>query len=317
LPKFTDVNQSESLKVDLKDTDRPLAETLNPSFRYALFSPIAQGGKSVIQSCTDLYLSRRVCYKQLKKAFAEDVVEQKRLLREARVTAILQHPNIVPTYDLGRDAKGHYFFTMKLVHGYTLREVLDFRDRYDLTQLVDVIEQVAQALSYAHSKGVIHRDVKPENILVGPFGEVVLLDWGLAKVWEMPEEVVESAPMDDEVEQPFTMTRHGKVQGTISYMSPEQLSNDVEIDHRTDIYSIGAILYEILTGRTAAEGESMQQLAYSVLNETPKPPSSLIKLKIPTLLEDLTMQCLSKNPGSRLAKMDEVIRLLSQNWQLS
>ena len=114
MPKFSDVNQSDNLKIDLKDTDRPLAETLNPNFRYALFSPIAKGGKSLIQSCSDLYLARRICYKSLRREFAEDPVEQKRLLREARVTAILQHPNIVPTYDLGRDTRGHYYFTTGL-----------------------------------------------------------------------------------------------------------------------------------------------------------------------------------------------------------
>jgi serine/threonine-protein kinase len=206
---------------------------------------------------------------------------------------------------------------MKLVHGYTLREVLDFRDRYDLTQLVDVVEQVAQALSYAHSKGVIHRDVKPENILVGPFGEVVLLDWGLAKVWAMAENVDPNTQELEDEQLPFTMTHHGKVQGTISYMSPEQLSNDAEIDHRTDIFSIGAILYEILSGRTAAEGETMAELARSVKNDTPQPPSNFTKLKIPKLLEDLTMRCLVKDPRARLDHMDELIRLLSQNWQLS
>ena len=318
VPKFSDVNESENLKVDLKDTDRPLAETLNPNFRYALFSPIAKGGKSLIQSCSDLYLSRRICYKSLRREFAEDPVEQKRLLREARVTAILQHPNIVPTYDLGRDTRGHYYFTMKLVHGYTLREVLDYRERYDLTQLVDVIEQVAQALSYAHTKGVIHRDVKPENILVGPFGEVVLLDWGLAKVWDTPEPSASpDAPEPESEALPLTMTRHGKVQGTISYMSPEQLTNETEIDSRADIYSLGAVLYEVLTGQNAAVGETMDELARSVRYDTPALPSQVARLKIPKLLEDLTMRCLKKEPSERLANMEEMIRLLSQNWQLS
>ena len=227
-------------------------------------------GNHLIQSCSDLYLSRRICYKSLRREFAEDPVEQKRLLREARVTAILQHPNIVPTYDLGRDTRGHYYFTMKLVHGYTLREVLDYRERYDLTQLVDVIEQVAQALSYAHTKGVIHRDVKPENILVGPFGEVVLLDWGLAKVWDTPEPSASPDAPEPEAEAlPLTMTRHGKVQGTISYMSPEQLTNETEIDSRADIYSLGAVLYEVLTGQNAAVGETMDELARSVRYDTP------------------------------------------------
>ena len=224
----------------------------------------------------------------------------------------------MPTYDLGRDTRGHYYFTMKLVHGYTLREVLDYRERYDLTQLVDVIEQVAQALSYAHTKGVIHRDVKPENILVGPFGEVVLLDWGLAKVWDTPEPSASPDAPEPEAEAlPLTMTRHGKVQGTISYMSPEQLTNETEIDSRADIYSLGAVLYEVLTGQNAAVGETMDELARSVRYDTPALPSQVARLKIPKLLEDLTMRCLKKEPSERLANMEEMIRLLSQNWQLS
>lgn len=317
MPKYRDVNQSADLKIDLKDTDRPLAETLNPNFRYALFSPIAKGGKSLIQSCTDMYLARRVCYKSLRQEFASDVTEQRRLLREARVTAILQHPNIVPTYDLGRDARGHYYFTMKLVHGYTLREVLDYRERYDLTQLINVIEQVAQALSYAHSKGVIHRDVKPENVLVGPFGEVVILDWGLAKVWQSAESEEVSPRPDLNSERDLSMTHHGEVQGTISYMSPEQLENHADIDNRADVYSIGALLFEILTGQNAVTGETMAELAHSVRFDAPAKPSSLSRLKIPALLEDLAMKCLEKKADQRVQNMDDVLRILAQNWQMT
>ena len=150
--------------VFLEETDKPLPKKINQQTRYAFFSTIATGGKSLIKSCKDLHLSRFICYKTLKPEFADDEIEQQRLIREARVTAMLQHPNTVPTYELGRDSKGHCYFTMKLVHGYTLREILDFRDRYDLTQLVDVMLQVAYALEYAHKHGVAHRDIKPENI---------------------------------------------------------------------------------------------------------------------------------------------------------
>ena len=169
--------------VYLKDTDKPLPETINYRTRYAYFKTIARGGKSLIMSCKDLHLSRVVCYKTLRPELANDPIEQQRLLREARVSALLQHPNTVPTYEVGRDSKGKLYFTMKLVHGYTLREVLDYRERYDLGQLVEVVVQIAQALQYAHTHGVRHRDVQPANILVGPYGEGVPLDWGLASVW--------------------------------------------------------------------------------------------------------------------------------------
>ncbi len=124
-----------------------------------------------------MHLGRFVCYKTLKPEFADDPIEQQRLLREARVSAMLQHPTL-PTYELGREKNGNYYFTMKLVHGYTLREILDYRERYDLTQLIDVVIDVGHALEYAHSHGVLHRDIKPENVLVGPFGEVILWTGG-------------------------------------------------------------------------------------------------------------------------------------------
>ena len=170
-----------------------------------------------------MHLGRFICYKKLRPEVCDDPIEQQRFLREARVSAMLQHPNTVPTYEVGRDARGYYYFTMKLVHGYTLREVLDYRERYDLSQLVNIIVQVAYALEYAHGHRVIHRDIKPENILVGPYGEVLLLDWGLAKVWGAEDAAPDREPPDesDEAgqERPETITGQGKLQGTISYLS--------------------------------------------------------------------------------------------------
>jgi len=146
-----------------EETDIALPETINPRTRYAFFSTIATGGKSLIKSCVDLHLRRRICYKTLLPEFADNDIENHRLLREARISAMLQHPNIIPTYELGRDNRGHYYFTMKLVHGYTLREILNFRERYDINQLLEVALQVAHALAYAHSMGVLHRDIKPDK----------------------------------------------------------------------------------------------------------------------------------------------------------
>lgn len=305
----------EYSNVFLEDTDKPLPEKLDPRTRYAFFTTIAKGGKSLIKSCKDLHLSRLVCYKTLRPEFVNDEVEQKRLLREARVSAMLQHPNTVPTYELGRDNRGHYYFTMKLVHGYTLREILDYRERYDLTQLVDVVLQIVFALEYAHAHGVAHRDIKPENILVGPFGEVVLLDWGLAKVWSQDgtgtaEVAPLSLPSSD-----MSMTGHAQLQGTVCYMSPEQVQKDPDINFQTDIYSIGAVLYEVLTGKTPFTGEKVYQVVEQVLNATPVPPSDATDQKVPRLLESLTMSCLEKDPARRPEDASDLVRLLQEDWR--
>ncbi len=307
--------QQEYASVYLEDTDKALPEKININTRYAYFKTIAKGGKCLIQACKDLHLSRVICYKSLLPEFADDPIEQQRFLREARVSAMLQHPNTIPTYELGRDNKGHYYFTMKLVHGYTLREILDYRERYDLSQLVDVIIQVAHALEYAHVHGVVHRDVKPENILVGPFGEVVLMDWGLAKVWKTDGSDA-PLPQDqtDTDSDELSITRRGKLQGTIIHMSPEQIDKDPDIDGRTDIFSLGTILYEILTGNSPSTGDTMDQMIDSVKNQEPVPPSEASKYKVPPLLEKATMACLKKKPDDRLQTANELIRLLQEDW---
>ncbi len=301
----------------LEQTDKDLAPKPDPNFRYMYFTTIAKGGKSLIQSCKDLHLNRTICYKTLLPEFANDEIEQKRLLREARVSAMLQHPNIVPTYELGRNKQGHYYFTMKLVHGYTLREVLDYRERYDLTQLINIIIQVAYALDYAHSMGVIHRDVKPENILIGPYGEILLLDWGLAKVRAAASQSADETEPDQPVEptqrvdEDPTMTGYQKLQGTLFYMSPEQIQRDPAIDGRSDIFSLGVILYEGLTGRTTVEGDQIDEVIDSILHHNIPKPSSIAP-KIPRLLEEATMKCLQHNPSERIQTAGELVRLLKQ-----
>ena len=309
-PKF---KQADFPELYLEQTDKDLSQSLGANFRYAYFTTIAKGGKSLIQSCKDLHLGRVVCYKSLRPEFADDPIEQKRLLREARVSAMLQHPNTMPTYELGRDQKGHYYFTMKLVHGYTFREIMNYRERYDLSQLLDIVIQVAYALEYAHTHGVVHRDINPDNILVGPFGEVLLLDWGLAKVRSEDgstaafDELDSLASSEDK-----SMTGFQKLQGTVCYMSPEQMEKSPDIDGRTDIYSLGVLLYEAITGRTAAVGDTVDQVIASTKNDVPPTPSELTKLPVPALLDKLIMHCLQKNPDDRPQTMAEVIRTLKQ-----
>ncbi len=314
---FPELPDDSYAAIYLEDTDRPLPEKINQSTRYAYFKTIARGGKSIIQSCKDLHLSRVVCCKKLRPEFADDPGEQRRFLREARVSAALQHPNSIPTYEVGRDSRGHYFFTMKLVHGYTLRELLEvkYRERYDLTQLIDVLFQVAQALQYAHSHRVIHRDVKPENILVGPYGEVLLMDWGLAKVWKKDGSADEptAAAGVDPAAAVSSLTGAGQLEGTIAYMSPEQVHKDPEIDYRTDLYSLGVVLFEVLARRTPAVGKSVEEMLEQILNVPPPRPSELTSVAVPPSLERLALRCIEKAPDARVENCGEVIRDL-QNW---
>ncbi len=301
--------------VYLEETDKPLPKEINPATRYMYFKTIAKGGKCIIRSCRDVVFNRTICHKKLRPEFQDDEIEQRRFLREARVSAMLQHPSIVPTYDLGRDRQGHMYFTMKLVHGYTLREVLDYRERYDLTQLTEVIIQVANALAYAHSHRVVHRDIKPENILVGRFGEVLLVDWGLAKVWSREGDTDEldlGRTGGDAEHQPDNITGQAKLQGTAAYMSPEQIERNPGIDYRTDIYSLGAVLFEVLTGRTPFIADTVREMTDQIVGSAAPDPASVTNIRVPDLLGKLTTACLAIDPMARPANCTEVVRLLHE-----
>ena len=316
MTSFPEPPSDEYAIVYLENTDKELPIKLDQNMRYAYFKTIARGGKAIVMSCKDLHLSRTICYKKLRPEIANDPIEQKRFLREARVSALLQHPNTVPMYELGRDAKGQYYFTMKLVHGYTLREILDYRERYDLKQLINVIVQIGYALEYAHRHRVIHRDIKPENILVGPFGEVLLLDWGLAKVWNPDGSSKDESDTTDTIshKKVSSITDSEKLQGTITYMSPEQIRRDPNIDFRTDIFSLGVVLYEILAGQAPAKGETVEEVKMQILDETPAKPSSHTNSHVPRLLETTAMKCIEKLVDKRMQSCAELVRLLEEDW---
>ena len=304
--------------VYLRDTDKTLPSHVanHNNLRYTHFKTIARGGKCLIQSCRDSHLSRTVCYKSLHPEFRDDPIEQTRFLREARVTAMLQHPNTVPVYELSRDNKQHYYFMMKLVEGRTLREILNEQQQdltkasttWPLERLVDVVVQVGYALDYAHNHGVVHRDIKPSNILVGPFGEVLLLDWGLAKVWEMPDDDLKRKP---EMEPTLSLTQQGGFEATPLYMSPEQVSESIDIDHRTDIYSLGAVLYEVLTLESMAWGNTMDELLQHTQFDDPSPPlEKSPSRKITQDLSDTCMACVAKSPDDRIGSIAELLSRL-------
>ena len=233
---------------------------------------------------------------------------------------MLQHPNTIPIYELSRDTKWAL-----LLHDEAGRRLDGARaprrprgrrrDGFRLARRVEVLAQVGHALDYAHQHGVVHRDVKPENVLVGPFGEVLLLDWGLAKVWSMTEEQVPPMPLE-EVEDP-TLTARGKLQGTILYMSPEQVAESSDIDHRTDVYSLGAVLYEALTFESMLKGATTHELLRAAQEADVDPPRlRRPDLVIPEALEEICLRCVQHDPEDRYSTMSEVVAALRE-WQQS
>lgn len=312
------------------ETDIHLPRKPDNRMRYMYFKTIAKGGTCIISSCRDLHLRRTICHKALRKEIQDDPVEQARFLREARVTAMLQHPNTIPTYELGRDTKGHYYFTMKLVHGVTLREVLDqckakkTHDvgKFDLFRLVDVLSQVGHCLHYAHTHGVVHRDIKPENVLVGDFDEVMVLDWGMAKVWDddarensLPEDLDPHWKLQkiDAADESIPLTRRAPVQGTPPYMSPEQLENPHDVDHRTDVYSLGTLIFEVLTLKRMIEGDDVLTVIENIKKKAqPHPSKRAPGMNVPEELERICLTCTNFDREQRYDSLETVINELEQ-----
>lgn len=232
--------------------------------RYRLLERVARGGMGVVYVAEDEKLQRRVALKVLDVPDTDGDLEN-RLIREARVLARLEHPGIVPVHDVGTLADGRVFYTMKFVEGQRLDKFIagveSVQDRLRL------FLRICEAIAFAHARGVLHRDLKPANIMVGPFGEVLVMDWGLAKILRSevqisdpaadPEVTILEKPkqLDDESDstKSSVITGHGTVMGTPGYMSPEQARGEVEVlDARSDIFSLGALLRFILTQKTPA-----------------------------------------------------------------
>jgi serine/threonine protein kinase len=302
----------------VKDTDAQFTHYQTTGFgRYSEFHPLATGGSAILRTCRDKNLGRTVVMKTLHPHLAKDDYMHARFLREARVTAQLQHPATVPVYDIGHDLEDRLYFTMKKVEGMSCREILDRQlagdeemlERFDLERMLGVLIQVCNCLAYAHAHGVVHRDVKPENLLVGEFGEVVLLDWGVAKVWADAAGDEAHERMQHEV-----LTAVNQRPGTPLYMSPEQVRGGGEsIDHRTDVYSVGAVLYEFLTLSEPIRGKRIQDTFELIVSEMPEPPRDRAPgRRIPQPLADVAMRALAKNPEERFASMGDLIRAIRE-----
>ena len=233
--------------------------------RYRLLERVARGGMGVVYAAKDEKLERRVALKVLDVPGADSDLAN-RIIREARVLARLEHPGIVPVHDVGTLADGRVFYTMKFVEGQRLDKFIETVE--SVQDRLRLFLRICEAVAFAHARGVLHRDLKPANIMVGPFGEVLVMDWGLAKILRSesqpadhpadPEATILEKANQPGVESDSTkssvITGHGTVMGTPGYMSPEQARGEVEVlDARSDIFSLGALLRFILMQRTSAE----------------------------------------------------------------
>jgi eukaryotic-like serine/threonine-protein kinase len=231
--------------------------------RYRLLERVARGGMGVVYSAQDEKLERRVALKVLDVPGTDGDLAN-RLMREARVLARLEHPGIVPVHDVGTLADGRVFYTMKFVEGQRLDKFIEGIE--SVQDRLRLFLRICEAVAFAHARGVLHRDLKPANIMVGPFGEVLVMDWGLAKILRGETQIAEHAvdPEATILEKPrqprdandstkgSVITGHGTVMGTPGYMSPEQARGEVEVlDARSDIFSLGALLRFILTQKTS------------------------------------------------------------------
>src|SRR5215472_7904976 len=239
------------------DRDALIGTQIGP---YRIESVLGSGGMGVVYLAHDERLGRKVGLKLLPQSLIADMTHLSRLKREARTASALNHPNIVTIHDIGSDHSTHYIAS-ELIEGETLRERL-MRGPIQLSEAVDIATQVASALVAAHDAGVVHRDIKPENIMLRPDGYVKVVDFGIAKLAE--QEMPVTMPRDEALL--LVQTNLGAVLGTVRYMSPEQACGG-QVDKSTDIWSLGVVLYEIVTGKTPFTGDTPQEVMSSILDK--------------------------------------------------
>nr|WP_221473278.1 Stk1 family PASTA domain-containing Ser/Thr kinase [Planomonospora venezuelensis] len=249
--------------------------------RYRVESRIARGGMATVYLALDVRLDRTVAVKVMHRSLAEDPAFVRRFIGEAKSVASLSHPNVVHVFDQGTDGDNVYL-SMEYVPGRTLRDVLRERGRLPAREALEVMIPVLAALGSAHQTGLIHRDVKPENVLLTDDGRVKVVDFGLARAIEASNQ-----------------TRTGVMIGTIGYMSPEQVTSGTA-DARSDVYSAGIMLFELLTGRQPYEGETPMSVAYRHVHDTVPAPSALLP-DCPPLLDTLVAQATARDPATRPA----------------
>ncbi|MFO0954314.1 MAG: serine/threonine-protein kinase, partial [Isosphaeraceae bacterium] len=286
--------------------------------RYVFSRLHAQGGLGQVWVAVDQDLKREVALKEIRAEVAENQEVRRRFLREAEITGQLEHPNIVPVHELGRRPEdGRPFYTMRFVRGRTLRDAIadDHRRRASgesdplaRLKLLQAFATVCQAIAFAHDRGVVHRDLKPGNVVLGPFGEVVVLDWGLAKRVATDHDGHDPAAPPDDPAAPADATLAGSLLGTPAYMAPEQAEGRVDaIDARTDVYGLGAVLFEILTGRPPYSGTKTEETIRAI-TKGPTPRARTVDPKVPRALDAVCARAMEREPSDRYASALDLAR---------
>lgn len=272
--------------------------------RYEVRKSLGEGGMGEVLLCKDGWIGREVAKKVAHKSSGSRPAARSRFLREVRVQGQLEHPGIVPVYDLGRDSAGSTYFTMKRINGYTLEEIVAAlrsgdpaaREQYSRRKLLGAMSQVCLTVAFAHSRGVVHRDLKPANVMLGDFGEVYVLDWGVAKVLDVPD--------DESVEDAVDASGGGRTEagallGTPGYMAPEQVRGEV-VDTRADVYALGAILFELLALQPLHSARSLEALLTSTLTAGPGSPAGRApELDVPPELDAICRRATEPAPDDR------------------
>jgi tetratricopeptide (TPR) repeat protein/tRNA A-37 threonylcarbamoyl transferase component Bud32 len=276
--------------------------------RYAVGKFHARGGIGEVWLAKDTEIGRQVALKRLRKKRLD---QKERFLAEAQITGQLEHPGIVPVHDLGIDEDGQAFYVMSFIRGRPLREAIEAHHaggpvsaearEVERARLLEVFVKVCQAVAYAHHRGVIHRDLKPENVMLGPFGEALVLDWGMAKVLNQPELPAGAEPVQPHYSSGSSETGEGAVMGSPAYMAPEMAEGRAAAaDERTDVYLLGATLYHILTGRAPRQGSSHSEVI-ELARTTPPPSPRRIKPDVPRALDAVCMKAMAHRPEDRYA----------------
>ncbi|HEV3448071.1 MAG TPA: serine/threonine-protein kinase, partial [Gemmataceae bacterium] len=292
----------------LEDTEFLVGAGGRPS-RYILKKFHAKGGMGEIWLADDIDVGRSVALKRMRSGREGN---REKFFMEARITGRLEHPGIVPVHELGEDEQGRPFYIMKFVHGPTLKDrIKEYHDASSTSatprevqqlRLLENFVSLCQTVAYAHSKGIIHRDIKPDNVMLGEYGETLVLDWGIAKMLgqaEGPENSMSGGSLSLSGES--HETEMGTIKGTPSYFAPEMAAGLItEIDQKSDVYLLGATLYQILTGQRPRKGASLQQIIALARSETPAAPRQLTP-GIPRALEAICLKAMSRNKNERYA----------------
>jgi serine/threonine protein kinase/Tol biopolymer transport system component len=273
--------------------------------RYEIQSLLGAGGMGEVYRALDTQLNRPVALKFLHSDVAADQQRMQRFVQEARAVSALNHPNILTVYDIGQTEDGARFFATEFVEGVTLRERIE-RGRLKLGEVLDICIQTASALVAAHQAGIVHRDIKPENVMVRADGYVKVLDFGLAKLTSGRGGAVDTEAQT----RALVNTSPGAIMGTVAYMSPEQ-ARGADVDARTDIWSLGVVLYELLTGRVPFTGKSSSHVIVAILDDEPPPLAQLLP-DAPETLQEVVADALAKDPEARYQTAKQMLAKLQR-----